>query len=150
VPVDDGLDVEIPVVPPVEVLLAFDEPLLPVVAVPLAAELEAPELPPTASTLTLPELPVWHIAALVPRLIDMAMQVPVLPDVARTAALPPSPVDEDETGFEVAGPVLPVLPELASDEEMASPEMATPVLVGLDVVVPVPPVLPVSPEMATP
>ncbi len=150
VPLAVGLETAAPLVPPVELLLALDEPLAPLTAVPVAVELELPELPPAAIAVTSPELPVSHTAALDPRLIDSAMQSPVSPDMATTVAVPPAPVDEVEVGLEVAAPVAPVAPEVASDDELASPDAARPSAEGLEVAVPVVPVLPVSPEAAMP
>ena len=57
VPLACGLDVALPVFPPVDVDVALESPELPEVAVPVVVDLAAPELPPVAVPSAAPELP---------------------------------------------------------------------------------------------
>jgi len=120
---------------------------------------ELPELPARAMPVALPLLPEWADDAVPPEpppplveplWAELASALPVSPDLGLAIAFPPLPVEECETGFDVAEPVSPVLPEEVSDVELALPEAARPALEGFDVDLPVPPVSPVLPEVALP
>ncbi len=78
------------------------------------------------------------------------LALPVFPDWGLEVALPPLPVEALLVGALVADPEAPVLPDLAVELLVESPELAEPLELGLEVAVPELPVFPELPEVALP
>ena len=134
--------------------MAFEEPLLPLVALPFAEDVEVPLVPPTATPVASPELPEEAepneppAPLLEPLPDELLCALPVEPDAGAEVAFPPAPEEEVDVGLEVAVPVDPVEPEVALDDELALPEWAKLAATGSDEAEPVLPVVPLLPDAA--
>ena len=154
-----GLAVAEPVVPPVDEAWVVDAPVLPEVALPTELALAAPLEPPLAVAVALPELPEVTMTptpplppppVTAPENARSEMAAPVSPLVGVAVAAPPGPLAAVLTGALVAAPELPVLPPLAVESPVASPLVASPVVVEVLVALPENPPSPVGPDPAEP
>jgi hypothetical protein len=88
-------DVAAPVLPPTPTEVELALPLLPLAAEPAPFAAAAPDAPPSASPVTMPDAPVATLIAMLPpnRVEPLSASAgPLFPDAPETVAQPPSPV----------------------------------------------------------